>query len=372
MAPRLALAIGSMVFTLLALEAGFRIIGRVRGLDYRIYLQEFVNPLRIPRLIWNGTGAWDARVAQAYTRYPPLRPGAAELGTTSEYSVLYQINARGLRDRDYDYARRPGMRRALALGDSFTFGSGVAYGERFVDVAEKELGDVEILDMGVPGYGLDQALVGFVVEGTRYHPDAVVVFLNRYVLERNALGLVHDGAARIPDEAASALPDVHNDADTAYLRPDDPLLAQAPLLVRHSYLLSWLTYRLRLWRLHDRLVAADAEGRPTPIQSGPTFVDVDAGRVARTTALLTELRDRSVAAGAALIVINIDDLYQYPWAGRIPGIAYHDLAAELRARDLEERVRFRFDRHDTAATNRFLGERLAALLREDLTPPASP
>jgi hypothetical protein len=371
-APRLALAIASVGFTLLALEGTLRVVGHVRGLDYRIYLQEFVNPLRIPRWIWNGTGMWNARVAQAFTRYPPFRPGAAELAATSEYSVVYQINAKGLRDRDYDYARRPEMRRALALGDSFTFGVGVAYGERFVDVAEQRLGDVEILDMGVPGYGLDQALVGFVVEGSRYHPDAVVVFLNRYVLERNALGLVRDGVVRIPDDIASAVPDIRSNADTTYLRADDPLLAQAPALVRRSYLLSWLTYRLRLWRLHERLVAADAEGGPTPIQPGTTLVDVDPARQARTTALLTALRDRCVGSDARLIVVNIDDLYRYPWVERIAGVAYHDLADELHARDSRERLRFRFDRHYTAATHRFLGERLAALLRVELAMVASP
>jgi hypothetical protein len=363
---RLALVVGSVTVALLGLEGAFRVAGYARGLDYRVYLQELVNPGHIPWRIWNGTGSLTAVVAQAYTRYPPLRPGAAELSTSSEFSVIYQINAQGLRDREYDYARRPGTARAVALGDSFTFGSGVRYGERFTDVAEERLGDVEIIDMGVPGYGLEQVLLSFIVEGRRYRPDAAIVFVNRYVLEREALGLVVDGVVRIPDEVATLMPAPRSDANTAYLTADDPVLAQAPVLVRRSYLLSWLTYRLRLRQLRERLVESDSRTLPLTINRGATAVDSHRGRRTRATALIAALRDRCLAAGARVIVVNIDDFYRYPYLGKIPDVVFHDLADELHRRDLVQPVRFRFDRHYTPATNRFLGERLAELLRADL------
>jgi hypothetical protein len=58
-----------------------------------------------------------------------------------------------------------------AFGDSFTFGSGVAQDAVLTEVAEDVLDDVEILNMGVPGYGLDQILLSFLAQGVRYHPD---------------------------------------------------------------------------------------------------------------------------------------------------------------------------------------------------------
>lgn len=365
-APRLGLALAAAGLALLTLECALRVAGRLQGLDYRVYLLKFVNPLHVPLRIWNGEGLPGTRVAQAYTRYPPFRPRTAELATTTEYSVTYQISTKGWRDRERDYAKRPGTTRLVALGDSFTFGAGVASGQRFTDVAEDHLRDVEILNMGVPGYGLDQTLLAFVAEGARYQPDAVVVFLNRYVSERHALDIVIDGVVHVPDDLASAVPNPTTDTDTAYLRPDDPLLAESPAIVRRSYLLSYTTYRLRLWRLHDRLVAADAATRPLPISRGPTIVDDDPAYRARTTALLAAFRDRCAAAHARLIVVNIDDLYRYPYVADVPGLVYYDLADELHQRDLRTPVRFRFDRHYTADTHRFIGERLAASLRGDL------
>jgi hypothetical protein len=365
-APRLGLALVSAGLALLTLECALRVAGRLQGLDYRVYLLNFVNPTHTPLRIWNGEGLPGMRVAQAYTRYPPFRPRTAEVATTTEYSVTYQISTKGWRDRERDYAKRPGTTRLVALGDSFTFGAGVAYGKRFTEVAADRLRDVEILNMGVPGYGLDQTLLAFVAEGVRYQADAVVVFLNRYVSERHSLDIVIDGVVHIPDDIASAIPNVTSDSDTAYLRPGDPLLAGTSAIVRHSYLLSYTAYRLRVWRLHDRLVAADAVTRPLPILEGPTIVDDDPAQRARTTALLTAFRDRCAAARARLIVVNIDDLFRYPYVADVPGVVYYDLADELHQRDLRMPVRFRFDRHYTADTHRFIGERLAASLRSAL------
>ena len=279
--------------------------------------------------------------------------------------MLYRINRNGWRDRERDPGRRPGTTRVLALGDSFTFGAGVASGERFTDIAESRLRDVEILNLGVPGYGLDQMLLALVADGLRYRPDAAVLFLNRYVVERHALDIVQDGVVHVPDDLASAVPTARDDANTAYLRPEDLLFAGTPTLVRRSYLLSYATYRLRLWRLHERLIAEDAP-RPTPVAHGPVSPDPDPAHRARTTALVTAFRDRCDAAHVRPIVVNIDDRYRYAYVADVPGVRYHDLADELHERNQRGAIAFRFDRHYTADTHRFIGERLATLLRDDL------
>ncbi len=75
--------------------------------------------------------------------------------------IPYRRNANGLRDRNYE-AKGPGVRRILILGDSFTYGSGVADEDAvFPRLVERRLnralrpGDafdkVEVLNGGLPG-----------------------------------------------------------------------------------------------------------------------------------------------------------------------------------------------------------------------------
>lgn len=371
LAAPVALVVASTAAALVALEVGLRVAGHLQGLDYRLYLQEMTTA-GVPAHIWARDGGDGARAWQAFQRYPPLRPGAAEVMAKADFTVTYRINTRGLRDREHPYERVPGLRRVVALGDSFTFGSGVAYGERFADVAEDLLGDVEVVDMGVPGYGLDQALLAFVVEGVRYRPDAVVVFVNRHVLQRRNADIVKDGRVELPHDltSLSALAAEPQGPTTAYLRPDDPLLRSSPAVVRASFLLSYATYRIRLWRLRARLAEEAERGPQAPLTGSFTLVAADSAVQARSTALLRALRERAAAAGVGrVVVVNIDDAHRFPFLARLRGIAYHDLADELVALNARVPIRFRFDPHYTAPTHRFIGERVAALLRDDLAGP---
>lgn len=89
------------------------------------------------------------------------------------------INSRGLRDREYDLERRPGVPRMLVLGDSFAWGYGVSDEENFTEVLERELAAVgkpwEVINTGVSGWGTDQQYLFFRSEGVRYQPDLVVL-----------------------------------------------------------------------------------------------------------------------------------------------------------------------------------------------------
>ena len=70
--------------------------------------------------------------------YPSLCPNFAGVVSTPDFAVGYRTNSRGLRDREYPLEKPAGKTRILALGDSFTFGHGIAYGERFTDILESE------------------------------------------------------------------------------------------------------------------------------------------------------------------------------------------------------------------------------------------
>ena len=140
-------------------ESGFS----VRLQDAPIYVEELDAAetghryLYDPRLGWRNIPGWNAETFE--------RPLA--------------INSKGLRDREYAYAKPKGAKRALVLGDSFTWGYGVANDEIFTEVLEKRLAaapvEWEILNAGVSGWGTDQELLFFIDEGVKYSPDIVVL-----------------------------------------------------------------------------------------------------------------------------------------------------------------------------------------------------
>ncbi len=81
------------------------------------------------------------------------------------YTVDYVINPKGLRGKDYPYAKSPGRRRVVVIGDSFTFGHGVEESARYSDQLEKKLENSEIVNMGVSGYSTAQQYLFLKTEG---------------------------------------------------------------------------------------------------------------------------------------------------------------------------------------------------------------
>ncbi len=56
-----------------------------------------------------------------------------------------------------------------------TFGQGIDYGDRFTEVLEELVPDLEVINLGMLAYGTDQELLVFEREGWRYHPDVVLL-----------------------------------------------------------------------------------------------------------------------------------------------------------------------------------------------------
>ncbi|MBI5511174.1 MAG: SGNH/GDSL hydrolase family protein [Deltaproteobacteria bacterium] len=92
--------------------------------------------------------------------------------------VDVHINSDGLRDREYAVERSPSYRMVF-LGDSLTFGWGVAKPDTFEELLESEINrrlPVEILNFGVGNYNTEQEVHLFIDKGLKYKPDKVVVF----------------------------------------------------------------------------------------------------------------------------------------------------------------------------------------------------
>jgi hypothetical protein len=88
-----------------------------------------------------------------------------------------RTNSHGWRDAETSYEKPAGIRRIVALGDSFTFGVGVDDAERYTEVLESMTGGLEVLNLGMNAVGTDQELLYLETEGVRYSPDIVLCAL---------------------------------------------------------------------------------------------------------------------------------------------------------------------------------------------------
>lgn len=171
----IALAGIATVTTLLALEVALRVLTAVRAVDL---FTATVHPPRSRRaeLDLSGMIRPAADAGLVYELIPGLR------GTFQGASV--KINAQGFRGPPLPRSERsPGL-RIVGLGDSITFGWGVRDHETFLSYVRRRFRnahpggpELEIVNLGVPGYNTHQEVEAFLARGLLYRPDVVVLFL---------------------------------------------------------------------------------------------------------------------------------------------------------------------------------------------------
>jgi lysophospholipase L1-like esterase len=115
-------------------------------------------------------------------------PGITGMRSTPEYTHTYSHTAQGFRGG-------PGIRpvaasaqikpRLLFLGDSFTYGLGSSDDEIFVSIVARNLGDIEVVNGGVNGFGQRDELAMLDAIGSRLQPNLVVLMFFWNDLEDN-------------------------------------------------------------------------------------------------------------------------------------------------------------------------------------------
>lgn len=93
-----------------------------------------------------------------------------------------QINSFGMRDQHYKLSASKGVRRIAAIGDSVTFGLGVALENTYSKKLELALNQealtgesFQVMNFGVSGYSTDSELELFKIKARLFKPDVVVV-----------------------------------------------------------------------------------------------------------------------------------------------------------------------------------------------------
>lgn len=114
-----------------------------------------------------------------------LSPMARSVSYGTGSKVVYQINSKGLRDRETPYEKPDGVFRILLIGDSRVFGFGVPMEKHFGRVIEGYFANVEVINMGISGYGVDQELRFLRSEGFRYQPDLVIAYVAHFGAHRH-------------------------------------------------------------------------------------------------------------------------------------------------------------------------------------------
>src|SRR5438477_8425910 len=119
-------------------------------------------------------------LAQASGRYlapdPDLGWTVRPLGRSTD--GLYEANREGARaPSSTSYGERPaaGRVRLVTVGDSFTHGDGVGWDDTWQRHLERERPDLEVVNLGVPGYGTDQAFLRWRRDGAPLHPQLALL-----------------------------------------------------------------------------------------------------------------------------------------------------------------------------------------------------
>lgn len=173
---------------LIVLGASLITIGGILEVALRIHPPQAIRSFQRPLEHWTGQGC-DPLVVHDSIRSARLAPNCTTTSTEprkQEYAVTVHSNNHGFRDhRDYRLSKREKVRRVVLLGDSFSYGNGVEELARYSNLLDDLLGEnVEVYNLALSNYGLDQALLTLGSEGLRYGPDVIMVGFSDPMLER--------------------------------------------------------------------------------------------------------------------------------------------------------------------------------------------
>ncbi|OGO27100.1 MAG: hypothetical protein A2Z16_12890 [Chloroflexi bacterium RBG_16_54_18] len=154
------------------------LIGLLEGLAY-VWEHRQANSLYAWEMVASRRMVWEQH-PEPGAGYTLIKPG-------SHYEwqgIPVDINSHGLRGPETTYEKPPATFRILNLGDSVVMGWGVreedTYGRRLESLHNKQGIDdqhYEVINAGVPGWNLENALAYLQAEGLKYEPDLILLNL---------------------------------------------------------------------------------------------------------------------------------------------------------------------------------------------------
>jgi hypothetical protein len=289
------------------------------------------------------------------------------------YSYSYTNNSMGIRGtEEYAAGRRPGVRRILLLGDSFTYGVGVDDEQTFAVRLERILDSTdaktEVINAGVGGTGTDYALNFFLKAGRPLEPDAVALFFYWNDFGDNA-----KHSFRLVDGIPAGT--AHNPVEAKSFTGSIP---GYNWLVARSHLANLLKQAAIRWTLGKR--ESDAVEVPPaermPVQPGQNELDETAG-------LIRTLHREVERAGAEFLLFYVPtegEVERYrrgepatepeAFLAGVGGTSFHSFTPVLAGSPVSAGELYFTERHWTSAAHRIVAGHLANLLgARTRTPP---
>jgi|GEM_PF-2307598 len=173
---------------LLLIEVGFRWLGPPQFETRRIL------PRGVPFVRGPGGLLQYQPGAEFYAQYDPR--GATK---GSNGRVDYRINRNGFRGPSFD-TKESAASRVVCLGDSFTFGEGVAAADTWprqletlmgAEAGEHQTRAIEVINAGVQGHGLLDCVYNYAVHESAFEADLVVLafFVNDLMPQEKTIAL---------------------------------------------------------------------------------------------------------------------------------------------------------------------------------------
>ena len=253
-----------------------------------------------------------------------LAPNATAYLRKFDYVNVVHINSKGFHDVEHTYTV-PGERfQILVLGDSFMEAYTEPLGGGFSQLLERELSsrtalDVEVINLGVGGYGTTQEYLLFQAEEVKYDPDLILLaFFGQNDVRDNPRALeaaFHGGSGHYRVAVRPFLERVET-GDWELIGPDlnaaKELLEERRVTVarQHTptglerFLLGQLLLRsIQAVAREERLLPGGAESMYGIYQVRPSRVWNEAWEA--TEELLERLRDAVGQSGARLAVFSV-------------------------------------------------------------------
>ena len=87
-----------------------------------------------------------------------------------------RFNSHGYRERPFESVKAAGTYRIAVMGDSFTFGNGIAEDERYSSLLQRGLGEgFEVLNFGLPGFNTPEIAWTLRRQVRAFNPDFILV-----------------------------------------------------------------------------------------------------------------------------------------------------------------------------------------------------
>lgn len=232
-----------------------------------------------------------------------------------------------------------GAKRLAVLGDSFAWGAGVEFDATFAARTARELGDWNVSNWGMPGYGVDQVAATLRTRALDEKPDLVLVAIYAWDFQRS-LSAYRDVEGmtkpvfRVEDD--ELVPTTSDDTPSSVLR----------WLDEHSF--AFTAAKLASWRVAMKL----------PHGEWWTL----------NRAFIERMIDDCAAAGVKIAFVHVPTISwnAFPALGEActaRGVPWLDPATDVPKRP--DGIYYPLDKHLNAAGHAWFAERIVAWLRAE-------